>query len=266
MGSLDKSQEYVISKFLQRYDYDAVLDILDEAGIIDGDLYLLMESSKYAVNFDFKKALASINKMSEQMLSRREIKKLISNLDNLNIGEPEDILSELIENMKIQIVNEEYIDFLGRLYRLKEAVFKYIFVSTKESKTYKVYMHGYMVSKKNILYTLKKKYNIYNGNLIHGITQYINKHLKKTKRMDKVVEILNSERLENLIKLRNESPVGHGFKGVSKEDIEDIYGNPMEVVQDLVKACELLDLGIKMDKYDNINEMAIHMIGNYNDH
>jgi len=266
MVSLDKSQEYVISKFLQRYDYDAVLDILDEAGIIDGDLYLLMESSKYAVNFDFKKALASINKMSEQMLSRREIKKLISNLDNLNIGEPEDILSELIENMKIQIVNEEYIDFLGRLYRLKEAVFKYIFVSTKESKTYKVYMHGYMVSKKNILYTLKKKYNIYNGNLIHGITQYINKHLKKTKRMDKVVEILNGERLENLIKLRNESPVGHGFKGVSKEDIEDIYGNPMEVVQDLVKACELLDLGIKMDKYDNINEMAIHMIGNYNDH
>lgn len=266
MGSLDKNQEYVISKFLQRYDYDAVLDILDEAGIIDGDLYLLMESSKYAVNFDFKKALASINKMSEQMLSRREIKKLISNLDNLNIGEPEDILSELIENMKIQIVNEEYIDFLGRLYRLKEAVFKYIFVSTKESKTYKVYMHGYMVSKKNILYTLKKKYNIYNGNLIHGITQYIDKHLKKTKRMDKVVEILNGERLENLIKLRNESPVGHGFKGVSKEDIEDIYGNPMEVVQDLVKACELLDLGIKMDKYDNINEMAIHMIGNYNDH
>lgn len=263
---LDKKQEYVISKFLERYDYDAVLDILEEAGIIDGDLYLLMESSKYAVNFDFNKASISIGKMSEQMLSRREITKLMSNLENLKLGEPEDILSELIENMKIQIVNEEYIDFLGRLYRLKEAVFKYIFVSTKELKTYKVYMHGYTVSKKNILYTLKKKYNIYNGNLIHGITQYIDKYLKKTKRMDKVVEILNSERLENLIKIRNESPVGHGFKGVSKEDIEDIYGNPMEVVQDLVKACELLDLGIKMDKYDDINEMAIHMIGSYNNH
>ncbi len=261
MSSLDKNQEYVISKFLQRYDYDAVLDILDEAGIIEGDLYLLMESSKYAVNFDFKKALKSINKMSEEMLSRRQINKLITNLENLNTGEPEDILSELVENMKIQIINEEYIDFLGRLYRLKEALFKYIFISTKESKTYKVSMHGYMVSKKNILYTLKKKYNIYNGNLIHGVTQYINKHIKKTKRMDKVVEILNSDRLESLIRLRNESPVGHGFKGVSKEDIEELYGNPMEVVQDLIKACELLDIGIKMDKYDNINEMAIHMIG-----
>ncbi|MGL4911423.1 MAG: hypothetical protein ACRC3Y_03235 [Romboutsia sp.] len=264
MGLLNKSQEYVVSKFLERYDYDAVLDILDEAGIIEGDLYLLMESSKYAVNFDFKKALEYIKKMSEEMLNRREIKRLISNLENLIDGEAEDILSELIENIKIQIVNEEYIDFLGRLYRLKEALFKYIFVSTKESKTYKVSMHGYMLSKKNILYTLKKKYNIYNGNLIHGVSQYMNKHVKKTKRMDKVAEILNSERLENLIKLRNESPVGHGFKGVSKEDIEYIYGNPMEVVQDLVKACELLDMGIKMDKYDNINEMAIHMIGSYN--
>lgn len=266
MGSLDKSQEYVISKFLQRYDYDAVLDILDEAGIIEGDLYLLMESSKYAVNFDFKKALSSIKNMSEEMQSRREVQKLMSNLDNLIKGEPEDILSELIENIKIQIVNEEYIDFLGRLYRLKEALFKYIFVSTKESKGYKVSMHGYMLSKKNILYTLKKKYNIYNGNLIHGVTQYTNRHVKKTKRMDKVLEILNGERLENLIKLRNESPVGHGFKGVSSEDIEEIYGNPMEVVQDLVKACELLDFGIKMNKYDNINEMAIHMIGSYSNH
>ena len=48
------------------------------------------------------------------MLNRREIKKLLTNLNNLEQGEPEDILSELIENIKIQIVNEEYIDFLGK--------------------------------------------------------------------------------------------------------------------------------------------------------
>lgn len=266
MASLNENQEYAISKFLERYDYDAVLDILEEAGIIEGDLYFLIESCQYSVNFEFKKAIKSIQKMSSQMLSRREIKKLITNLNNLEIGEPEDILSELIENIKIQIVNGEYIDFLGRLYRLKEALFKYIFVNTKESKTYKVSMHGYMVSKKNILYTLKKKYNIYSGNLIKGVTQYIEKHVKKTKRMEKVVEILNNERLEALIRMRNESPVGHGFKGISKEEIENIYGNPMEVLRDLVKACELLDLGISSNKYDNINEMAIHMIGSSESH
>lgn len=263
MFSLNKNQEYMISNFLKRYDYDAVLDILEEAGIENGDLYLLMESCKYSVNFDFKKSLLIIESMSSQILSRREIQKLINNLNNLILGEPEDILSELIENMKIQVVNEEYIDFLGRLYRLKEALFKYIFVNTKENKTYKVSMHGHMVSKKNILYTLKKKYNIYNGNLIHGVTHYINKYVKKTRRMEKIMEILNSEKLENLIQLRNDSPVGHGFKGVSKEDIECIYGNPMEVTKDLVKVCELLDLGINMNKYDHINEIAIQLMGNY---
>ena len=69
-----------------------------------------------------------------------------------------------------------------------------------------------------------------------------------------------------LIRLRNESPVGHGFNGISKEEIENIYGSPMEVIRDLVKACELLDLGITSNKYHNINEMAIHMIGSHKNH
>ena len=56
MEILNENQEYAISKFLQRYDYDAVLDILEEAGIIYGDLYFLMESCQYSVNFEFKKA------------------------------------------------------------------------------------------------------------------------------------------------------------------------------------------------------------------
>ena len=263
MASLNKTQEYVISKFLDRYDYAGVLEILEEDGLENRDLYLLMKSCKYAVNFDFKSALNIINQIKFEDLSRGDIQYLIRNLENLISGDPEDLMSELIANIKIQIVNEEYIDFLGRLYRLKEALFKYIFVNTKENKKYKVCMHGKMVSKKNILYTLKKKYNIYNGNLIHGVTNYVQKYVKKTKRMDKVIEILNGEKLENLIKLRNDSLVGHGFKGVSKEDIEYIYGDPMEVTKDLVKACELLDLGINIDKYDQINEIAIRLIGNY---
>ena len=53
MEILSENQEYAISKFLQRYDYDAVLEILEEAGIIDGDLYFLIESCQYSVNFEF---------------------------------------------------------------------------------------------------------------------------------------------------------------------------------------------------------------------
>ena len=134
MGPLNKEQEYVISKFLERYDYGGVLEILEESGIEDGDLYLLIKSCKYAVNFDFRSALKIMQSMEFQSISRGDVQSLVTNLENLIEGEPEDLMSELIANIKIQIVNEEYIDFLGRLYRLKEALFKYIFVNTKENK------------------------------------------------------------------------------------------------------------------------------------
>ena len=47
MRYINKSQELVICKFLQRYDYDGVLDILIEAGIESGDLYDLLNSWNY---------------------------------------------------------------------------------------------------------------------------------------------------------------------------------------------------------------------------
>lgn len=264
MGSINKKQEFVITKFLKRYNYDGVLEILSEAGIDNGDLYNFISSCKYAVNFDFKTAIKKLDKLSNPVLNRKEIKALKNNLAKLIDGEPEAILSEIIQNIKIQIINEEYIDFLGRVYRLKEALFKYIFVQNQhDNKKDRISMHGNMVSKRSILNTLKKKYNIYNGNLIHGVTNYVNKHVRKTKRMEKVLEMLNSDKLENLIHLRNECPVGHGFRGVSKEDIEQIYGEPMEVIQDFIKICELLDLEIKTNKYDVINDIIIELISKY---
>lgn len=260
MKILNESQKYMIFKFLQRYDYDAARDILKEAKIEDGDLYLIMESCKYAINFDFKKSLNLISELSGEIRQKSDIQKLISNLKHMIDGDVDDIFSELIENMKIQIVNEEYIDFLGRLYRLYEALFKYIFVS---SKIKDVSMHSHMVSKKNILYTLKTKYNIYNANLIHGVTQYINKYVNKSENIESAMEILLQEKLEKLLRLRNDSPVGHGFKGVSKEDIEQMYDDPLKVIDDMVKACELMGININLNKYDKINKISMQLIEKY---
>ena len=50
---------------------------------------------------------------------------------------------------------------------------------------------------------------------------------------------------------------------VSREDIESIYGSPMEVIQDLIKACEMLDLGINTTKYDDINDIIIELLSKY---
>ena len=56
--------------------------------------------------------------------------------------------------------------------------------------------------------------------------------------------------------------MGHGCKGVSRED-ESMYGSPMEVIQDLIKACEMLDLGINTTKYDDINDIIIELLSKY---
>ena len=258
---LNTNHEYAVAKFLKRYDYDGVLDILKENGISDGDLYFLAKSCVYSINFDFRRSLISLNKIDENYLEKPALKKLKENLTDLIDGTPEAVLSELIENIRIQILNQEYIDFLGRLYRVKEALLKYVFITTKEAKNNKIGMYSYELSKKNILYVLKKSYNVYNTNLIHGINNYIKKHVRKDKKMENALNIINNSKLENLMKLRNDSPIGHGFKGVSREEIESVYANPLEVMKDLVNACELLDLEIEEEKYDNINEILIHMMG-----
>ncbi|KXZ39280.1 hypothetical protein SAMN05661008_01001 [Alkalithermobacter thermoalcaliphilus JW-YL-7 = DSM 7308] len=262
MGHIDKKNEFVILKFLERYDYDGVADILRELGIDKTDVYTLLNSCEYAINFDFKTAVKRIDSLNPNIKNTKEIKRLRNNLIDLLNGEPEAIFSEFIENIKIKLINEEYIDFLGRIYRLKEALFKYMFVSNESSKN-RVSMIGYMVSKKNILSILRKKYKIYTNNLTYGITQYINKYMNKDKRIQSVLNILNSDKMEKLIKLRHDSPVGHGFKGVSRVDIEEIYVDGYEVIKDFLKVCEYLDLKTKINKYDDINKIIVDLISKY---
>lgn len=37
----------------------------------------------------------------------------------------------------------------------------------------------------------------------------------------------------------------------------------MEVIQDLIKACEMLDLGINTTKYEDINDIIIELLSKY---
>ncbi len=243
----------VIVKLIDRYDYGGALELLSESGLQNSDAAILMDSCRYAVNFDFKTARQILYNLSDDLSTTKDIKALFRNLNDLVDGDPDAIFSELMENIKFQLVNEEYIDFLGRVYRFKEAIMKYIF-ATKHANRTRFSFHLPLMSKRHILKTLRKQYKIFNSNLIFGMTTYFYRYSKDEKSVIDIVRLLNSDKMLALIDLRNESIVGHGFVGVSVDDIYRVYGNPYNVLDDFRNCLKTLDIKINRYKYAKIND------------
>ncbi len=61
--------------------------------------------------------------------------------------------------------------------------------------------------------------------------------------------------MTELIELRNNSIVGHGFTGVSIDDIYKVYGNPYNVLDDFRDCLTSLDIKLNRYKYSQINDM-----------
>ena len=244
---------------MDRYDYGGALEILKNFGYGESDVAVVVNSCRYAVNFDFKTARTLLSKISKKEQDGETVKGILKNLDKLIDGDPDAMFSELMENIKFQIVNEEYIDFLGRLYRFKEAIFKYLFVKNHIGKS-RFSLIAIHMEKREILKQLRKKYRIYNSNLMYGISTYIHRFAKDDFHLIEVEKILNSERLKGIIELRNDSIVGHGFKGISLEDIHKYYGNPYHVLDDFSECLKKLEVNLTRYKYSDINKYIYKLI------
>ncbi len=249
----------VIHKLIERYDYGGAYDLLIEEGLEETDAEKIINSCRYATNFDFKTSRYHLNELDEDVDKLEIIQKTKKNLDELIKGVPDAIFSELMENIKIQIVNEEFIDFLGRVYRFKEALYKYIFISSIDEYR-KFSFTSDIVLKKNILRILKKKFKIYNGSTIFGISSYIQKFQKTNHKFQKVDKILNTNKMNEIIELRHNSIIGHGFAGVSIDDIYKIYGNPYNVLDDFEDCLKILGIKILKYKYGHLNELLYELI------
>ncbi|MCK8060979.1 MULTISPECIES: hypothetical protein [unclassified Fusibacter] len=248
----------VLQNLLERYDYGGAYTLLVNMKLEHSDVAILTRSCRYAINFDFESARHILNKISDETKSMSEYAELNKNLLALIDGESEAVFSELMENLKIKLINDEYIDFLGRVYRFKEAVFKYMFVK-KHIDRRKFTLKIDMMSKRSQLKVLRKKYKIFNNNIVYALTIYMNKYQKDDYKMMEIVKILNSERMTELIELRNESIVGHGFTGVSRTDIGRVYGNPYSVLDDFSACLEKLEIDLSRYKYSEINSFILKL-------
>ncbi|WZL71820.1 hypothetical protein QBE52_11940 [Clostridiaceae bacterium 35-E11] len=242
----------MLKEFMERYDYAGAVAHAKKMEIKDEKIISLLNSCKHAMNFDFRSALNELWTVNENTENNKKIEEIKTNLQNLIDGQPDAIFSELIENTSIQLTNHQYIDFLSRVYRLKEAIMKYIFVKSHINKNKFSFMSE-IVSKRMILKVLRKKYKIYNPNLSFAIASYVVKYLNKDKRYSEVLAILDSNKMNEIIELRHECIAGHGFKGVNRESLTRIYGNPDYIIDDFLDALGRIGVRVHGNKYKKIN-------------
>ncbi len=240
---------------LGNYSYGVAYDFLAEEGYDNTDVSKVMSSFKYSINFDFKQAEKVLQNTSAGFKHTELYKSIRNNLDNLIAGKPEAIFSELIFSMTTQTSRDEYIDFMGRVYRYREALLKYLFLMTQGKKN--VNMYSDEMSKRYQIKILNEKYNVHTHNLGAALSKYFKQYHEKDHAVKRIMEILDSKKMIDLMNLRNASIIGHGFVGISLNDIETKYGDIDDLLYEFKMCAGFLGLDLDYDKYDKWNNQLI---------
>lgn len=241
----------LITVLCERFDYSGAYNIAKALSIHESKLGALLRLCVYSVNFDFLTAQTILN-ANKELFSEEAYEFLWANHEDLIDGYADALFSEHLWSMRFQLMQEEYIDFLGRLYRFNEAFFKYVFVLHHKRK---LPMFDDIYSEGRILRILRKQYNIYNRNIIFAILSFLEQHASKEPGIQAGIDLLSSTQMKGLVDLRNESLVGHGYHAVSRELITRHFAPPQELMEKLQTLLEGIGLEIETRKYTMINEL-----------
>ncbi|MBW9222473.1 hypothetical protein KKP97_05445 [Methanothermococcus sp. SCGC AD-155-C09] len=237
--------------------------------------------------FDFERAINEFNEAfnKARIEHKKEIKKEIKLLEELegnkpinkennepinelkeNIEKYKLLINLLIDNMKSKWENGEYVDFVGRLFRLEEAVLRTIvekeFNKSMDKKKIngdsRFYEYEELLKENSDVrnYLIEKGVEIDKGvnrhSLFHLLGYLVEKKgLKKYKRIHEIMSKLNKnnktkkapkklEKVESLADLRNKSIIAHGFIGVSKENIIELYNEDKSNEEEIIENIDLV--------------------------
>jgi hypothetical protein len=244
-------------------------------GLIEDWEYHKLRALHFKNLFDFEQAINELNEAFNKadIKTKKEIKKEISILRKLEFESTDDLdrniekykllINLLIDNMESKWKNGDYVDFIGRIFRLEEAILKTIVEKEfkKSMDKYKINgnsdYHGYwelLDENEEVLNYLKENKIIpekgVNRHSLYYLVKYLieKKDCKKYNGIMEVIDKLNTnnktkktpkklEKIDNLADLRNKSVIAHGFMGVSKRDIIELYNedkyNENEIIGDL---------------------------------
>ena len=178
--------------------------------------YLLGKHQMYLFNFE------EARKHFEEACRKgsNEAKKELERLNELEKGDWKTLLDILLENMRHKWKMGDYVDFLGRLFRLHEEVLMKIYK--------KIDKENLLLLEDEKLRDFLEKQNLkipseeqirsdeINRKILLGYVRYFSKN---DTLLNEIVTYL--EILEDLSDLRNKTIIAHGFKGVSERKIKE---------------------------------------------
>jgi hypothetical protein len=242
---------YTVSRLIERFDYDGAIEILDWLCMQDNLLYHVILGCQRSMNFNFSEAGEAVKQVpNELVISYPGITRYVNELPKLVWGHPHNIFNELLDNIIIQLKREAYTDFSGRIFQLRELLYKYAVISFREKKEYSLRDGIYQKQ------AFEGHFKIRHG-LMNGMREILR---QGGGRWQKVVNILSGKQMSELMDLRHQTIVAHGIKTITRRDIERIYLSPDHILDDLNQVFHYLSIPVWPFKYQEINADLIQII------
>lgn len=244
---------YAVTRLINRYDYDGACEILDLLEWHENPIYLLIQSCQHSLNFNFKRAQELTDSINKEIFTPfPRIIRHIDELPNLIEGKPHHIFNELLDNLMIQLEREAYTDFLGRIFQVRELLYKNAVIQFKERKEYSI--RDPIYQKK----LFERRFKL-NQALLNGMKDILRNGGGRWK---SIVNILSGKPMSDLMDLRHRTIVAHGIETVSLSDINRIYGSTEQVFNDLFQVFKFLNIPIRPHKYKDLNKEIVQILLN----
>ena len=219
------------SALLAEYDFAAAARLVPEP------LAALCRYAHHRLLFNFAEAAGELQKVKDVGQHGEFFSTLVDEARQLE-GAKEVMLQcrELCFNLQVQWERQAYVDFLGRIFRLEEALLGYALqqVGFSRAAVADIERMGTVAAeRKDLAVHLSKRRMLRNGVLRMGASRpgrrkILKDYCSASKRnmpqgvdvgcLRRVRDI--SDALGKLSKLRNRSILAHGFRGVSAEDLK----------------------------------------------
>ncbi|RKD24055.1 hypothetical protein BEP19_06505 [Ammoniphilus oxalaticus] len=242
---------YAVQRLIKRFDYDGAVEIMDLLNWKDSSIYWLVSSCQRSLNFNFAAAKSLTDLVSDHYFeSNHALARYRDELPLLDEGRPFEIFNELADNIIIQLEREAYTDFLGRIFQIRELLFKYAVIRFKLKEEY--VLRDRIYQKRAFEHRFKLRRGLLNGM----------KQILKTSggRWGNIVNVLSGRKMNELMDIRHRTIVAHGIETVTYQDISRVYDSPESVLTDLYQVFTWLEIPIQEHKYKAVNQELIAII------